>query len=118
MPEPANAELYKKIKDKIYSQYPKHSAYRSGLLVKSYKEAGGTYKGNKKEDEGLSLWFRSEWKNQRGEAGYKYKSDVYRPTKRINEKTPTTFSELTKEQIEKARQEKARTGKVKKFDKK
>lgn len=48
MPEPANAELYKKIKDKIYSQYPKHSAYRSGLLVKSYKEAGGTYKGKKK----------------------------------------------------------------------
>ena len=47
MSEPANKKLYEKVKDEIYKKYPKHSAYRSGLLVKSYKEAGGTYKGKK-----------------------------------------------------------------------
>ena len=42
---------------------------------------------------------------------------MYRPTVKVNDKTPTTFKELTKEQIEKAKKEKARTGRVKKFDK-
>jgi len=41
---------------------------------------------------------------------------VYRPTIRINEKTPTTFNELTKNQIIKAKKEKEKTGRVKKFD--
>jgi hypothetical protein len=40
---------------------------------------------------------------------------VYRPTKRITKDTPTTFSELSKQQIEKAKKEKAKTGRVKKF---
>jgi len=57
-----------------------------------------------------------KWVNQDGETGYKHKSDVYRPSVRVNKDTPTTFKELTKQQIEKARQEKARTGRVKKFD--
>ena len=117
MSEPKDKELYDKVKKEIYKRYPEHSAYRSGLLVKTYKERGGTYKGNKDDNKGLSRWFKEEWKNQRGGEGYKLKSDVYRPTKRINEKTPTTFKELTKEQIERARREKARTGSVKKFDK-
>ena len=30
--------LYEKVKKEIYLKYPKHSAYRSGLLVKKYKE--------------------------------------------------------------------------------
>ena len=83
------------------------SAYRSSLLVKTYKERGGTYLGKKNDNTGLNLWFDSKWRNQRGEEGYKYKSDVYRPTVKVNDKTPTTFNELTKKQIE--RQEKART---------
>ena len=65
----------------------------------------------------MNRWFSEKWSNQRGGTGYKSKSDVYRPTVKVNDKTPTTFNELTKKQIEKARQEKARTGKVKKFDK-
>ncbi len=32
--------LYEKVKKEIYLKYPKHSAYRSGLLVKKYKEGG------------------------------------------------------------------------------
>ena len=110
-------ELYENVKKEIYKTYPEHSAYRSGLLVNTYKERGGEYIGKKDVSKGLGAWFRSEGSNQRGETGYKYKSDVYRPNKSINKDTPTTFSELTKEQIERARREKARTGSVKKFDK-
>ena len=117
MSEPKNKKLYEKVKDEIYKKYPKHSAYRSGLLVKEYKARGGEYKGKKQSDKGLSAWYREKWSNQRGETGYKYKSDVYRPTKRINKNTPVTFDELSKKEIERARREKARKGRVKRFDK-
>ena len=116
MSEPKNKKLYEEVKAEIYRRYPQHSAYRSGLLVKEYKARGGEYIGKKNDEKGLGLWFRSEWKNQRGETGYKYKSDVYRPTKKINDKVPTTFSELNADQIKKARAEKAKNGRVKKFD--
>ena len=112
-----NKKLYEQVKDEIYKKYPTHSAYRSALLVKEYKARGGTYEGTKNKNEGLSAWYREKWSNQRGETGYKYKSDVYRPTIRINKNTPTTFNELTKKEIEKARREKARKGRVKRFDK-
>ena len=121
---PNDKELYEKTKKEIYKKYPVHSAYRSGLLVKAYKEAyekkhksKNAYSGKKKKDEGLSRWYSEEWKNDKGGVGYTSKSSVYRPTKRITKDTPTTFSELTKEQIEKAKKEKARTKRVKQFSK-
>ena len=55
--------------------------------------------------------------NQRGETGYKKKGDVYRPTKRVNSKTATTFKELSKKEIDAAKREKAKTGRVKEFKK-
>ena len=36
--EPVDNNLYNKTKKKNYKKYPKHSAYRSGLLVKKYKK--------------------------------------------------------------------------------
>ena len=117
MSTPADKKLYDQVKKEIYEKYPKHSAYRSGLLVQEYKKRGGTYKGKENKSSGLNRWFNEKWTNQRGETGYKNKSDVYRPTVKVNKDTPTTFKELTKEQIEKAKKEKARTGRVKKFDK-
>ena len=115
MPEPSNKELYEKVKNEIYALYPKHSAYRSGLIVQAYKKLGGTYTGKKNTSTGLNLWFGSKWLNQRGEVGYKFKSDIYRPTIKIHENTPATFSELSKKEIKRARREKARTSKVKQF---
>ena len=41
MPEPTNKKLYEEVKKEIYAKYPKHSAYRSGLLVQEYKKRGG-----------------------------------------------------------------------------
>ena len=117
MSKPANQELYDKVKKDIYAKYPKHSAYRSGLLVQEYKSRGGTYVGTKNSKKGLGKWFKETWLNSRGEVGYKYKNDVYRPTVKVNKDTPKTFKELTDKEIKEARIEKAKTGRVKKFDK-
>jgi hypothetical protein len=36
-----------KLKDKVWKMYDKPSAYRSGMLVKIYIRAGGSYSGDK-----------------------------------------------------------------------
>ena len=111
MPEPTNKKLYEEVKAEIYAKYPKHSAYRS------YKRRGGTYEGKESQTKGLNLWMKEKWLNQRGEVGYKYLSDIYRPTVRVTKETPITFQELTQKEIERARREKAKTGRVNKFKK-
>lgn len=123
--KPKDLALYNKVKKEIYKKYPKHSAYRSGILVKTYKEryfkkhkSKVAYTGKKSDKKGLGRWFKEDWKNQRGGKGYKKKGDVYRPTKRVTKKTPATFKELTKKEIKDAQKEKKKTGRVKKFDKK
>ena len=121
-PKPTDPVLYEKIKQKLYEEMPKHSAYRSGQLVQRYKKAfKKKYKDKepytgKKEDSNLKRWFEEDWRTQEGSTTYKKKGDVFRPTKRISKKTPTTFSELTKSQIKKAQKEKKKKGRVKKFD--
>ena len=56
MPEPTNKKLYEEVKKEIYAKYPKHSAYRSGLLVQEYKKRGGGYSGDKSKGS-LGRWF-------------------------------------------------------------
>jgi hypothetical protein len=120
---PTDQVLYDKVKKEIYEQNPVHSAYRSGTIVKKYKEEFVKEYGKEKKPyaekkptkTGLKRWFNEDWRNQRGELGYKYKSDVYRPTKRITKKTPKTYKELSKKRINKARTQKYRKGKVHKF---
>ena len=121
MPHTTDEKLYEKIKNELFKKY-KPSAYRSGFLVQKYKEEfvkkhnnNNYYRGNK-TNSNLKRWFNEKWTNQRGEIGYKNKSDIYRPTIRINDKTPTTFNELTKNQIIKAKKEKEKTGRVKRFN--
>lgn len=111
-----NPKLYKQAKDKY--KHLKHSAYKSGLVVKEYKRLGGKYEGDKPKKKGLSRWFKEKWRNQRGEVGYKKKGDIYRPTKRITKKTPTTIKEISKKEVKRAMKEKKSTGRVKKFKKK
>jgi hypothetical protein len=115
-PRPLNQKLYEKVKAEIYGKMPIHSAYRSGLVVKEYKRRGGKYAGSKNSGS-LNRWFKEDWRNQRGEIGYSQKGDVYRPTKRVSSKTPSTFSELSSKEISRAKSEKARTGRVKSFKK-
>ena len=121
MTRPTDEKLYQKIKAKVYREIPKHSAYRSGLLVKKYKEEFKKLYGDKepytgkKPTKGLTRWFKEKWKTQSGDTTYKKKGDVFRPTKRITKDTPKTFKEISKPSLKKAQKEKARTGRVKKF---
>lgn len=120
---PVDPTIYTQIKKQIYKHNPVHSAYRSGLLVKEYKRLFkskyGTkkpYSGRQSRKTGLPRWFNEEWRNQRGEIGYRYKSDVYRPTRRITKRTPITFKELSKRRVSRARREKSRKGRVYRFN--
>jgi hypothetical protein len=110
-----NTELYNKVKTAIKKVYPVHSAYRSGLIVRTYKRLGGVYPGKKPTRTGLVRWFKEDWKSNTGKYGYTSKSSVYRPTKRVTKNTPKTFSELTPKELIRAKREKSRTGHVKKF---
>ena len=120
---PSDIKLYNQTKRNIYKRYPKHSAYRSGLLVKEYKrrfrkkynKSKKAYIGKKTPKKGLARWFKEDWRNQRGKIGYKYKNDIYRPTKRVTSKTPKTYKQLKKRNIIKYRQEKYRKGRVNRF---
>jgi len=104
-----NKKLYLKIRNK-YKNMP-NSAYRSGLIVKQYKNAGGVYK-KAKTKQGLTRWFKEDWKTQEGKKTYNSKSDIFRPTKKINKKTPKLLKNV---EINKKRKEKLKKGRVKKF---
>ena len=117
MPKPTNQKLYDKVKAEIVKKVPKHSAYRSGMIVKEYKKRGGGYEGKKPEKKGLSRWFKEDWRTQEGSKTYKKKGDIFRPTKRVTKDTPTTMKELTPAQKKKAQAEKKATGRVKKYKK-
>lgn len=88
MPTPNNPKLYAKARRIADKTYKKSSAYKSGFIVKKYKELGGTYKKDGKTKL-LKRWFREEWKDIGNEA-----YPVYRPTKRVSKKTPLTASEI------------------------
>lgn len=117
MPTPTNKALYEKVKKEIYAKNPKHSAYRSGLVVKEYKKRGGKYSGKKDDSKGLGRWFKEDWRTEKGKKTYKEGGTIFRPTKRVTKDTPTTMSELTAKQKKAAIKEKKATGRVKKYKK-
>jgi len=95
-----NPELYEEAKKIADATYKKPSAYKSGFIVKKYKELGGTYSG-KKENKGINRWFKEEWKDV-GKKDYYFKNyPVYRPTKRITKDTPLTVQEINPSNLKK-----------------
>ena len=88
MPTPLNPELYNQAKEIADRIYQKSSAYKSGFIVKKYKELGGTYSDDKKPKK-LKIWFSEAWKDI-GDSKY----PVYRPTVRANKTTPLLISEI------------------------
>lgn len=123
MPTPSSRTLYERVKAEVYREIPRHSAYRSGTVVKRYKRAFAEkygskrppYKGDKPTRRGLTRWFAEDWRNQRGEYGYKRKGDIYRPMIRVTRDTPPTHGELTRLEVRRARREKATKGRVRRF---
>ena len=121
--DPSDKKLYNNIKKKIYKEIPTHSAYRSGHVVKSYTKAFAKKYSNKKspykncnrKKSSLKRWMDEDWTNQRGKVGYKYKSDVYRPSKRINKHTPLTHKEITNKELKRARRIKGSKGRINRF---
>lgn len=124
--EPQDKALYNRVKTKLYKNMPLHSAYRSGILVQKYKKAyrekygknTSPYYGKKPKKVGLARWFREKWATQDGLPVYKHKNDIFRPKKRITNRTPLTHGELTKKEIKRARRTKRRVGRVNRFRKK
>jgi len=88
MPIIDNPKLYEQAKKIADEKYSKPSAYKSGFIVKKYKELGGTYTDDKNPKD-LKRWFKEDWKDI-GNKDY----PVYRPTKRISEKTPLLPKEI------------------------
>jgi hypothetical protein len=95
MPKVLDPELYDLAKHKADKVYKKHSAYKSGYIVKTYKELGGRYKADKKSKT-LKRWYKEKWKD----IGHK-EYPVYRPTVRINRSTPLTVKEINKSDLRK-----------------
>jgi hypothetical protein len=83
-----NKKLYENVKKMADDIYIKPSAYKSGFIVKKYKELGGKFQDDN-EDKNLKRWFEEDWKDI---ADLDY--PVFRPTKRINNKTPLTPDEI------------------------
>jgi hypothetical protein len=83
-----NPDIYQKAKEIADKTYKTHGAYKSGFLVKKYKELGGEYADDGKP-RNLKRWFQEDWKDV---GGLPY--PVYRPTKRISEETPLTVNEI------------------------
>jgi len=91
-----NPELYEKAKAYADNIFKKPSAFKSGFIVKKYKELGGTYSGEKPSKTGIARWFKEEWKDF-GNKEY----PVFRPTKRITKDTPLTPEEIKPSNLKK-----------------
>jgi hypothetical protein len=101
MPYPKNEKLYENVKKKIMKSYKKPSAFASGAIVKEYKRQGGRYIDDNKEKK-LERWFDEKWVNANPILG-KTKPNAYplfRPTKKVNENTPTLLQEVPKKRLE------------------
>lgn len=88
-----NQVLYDKVKVYAGQVYKKPSAYKSGFIVKTYKKLGGTYSDDNKEKP-LARWFDEGWQDI-GNKEY----PVYRPTIKINKKTPLLEKEIDPKQL-------------------
>ena len=95
MPKVDNIPLYEEVTRYANTIYQKPSAYKSGFIVKKYKELGGTYSEDKKPKK-LKEWFKSNWLDVGGK-----EYPVYRPTIRVNKSTPLTVQEISPSNLKK-----------------
>jgi hypothetical protein len=129
---PKNKALYAAVKAEADAKFmAPTSAYKSGWIVRTYKDRGGKYEPIQNDARngrtGLARWFAEKWvnlnaplngdKNQKNQkpqyepcgrehATRKGTYPLCRPSKRITQATPRTAEELSPEAIAKANREK------------
>ena len=95
--KPKNIQLYNQVKMMADEIYKKPSAFKSGYIIKKYKELGGEFI-NDGEEKKLKRWFDEKWEDINP-----FKNDstypVFRPTVRINKETPLTVNEIDKNNL-------------------
>ena len=98
MPKILDPNIYKKAAEIADKTYKTHSAYKSGFIVKKYKELGGRY-GDDGKPKNLKRWYKEQWYDV-GNKSY----PVYRPKVKVSKDTPLTIKEIDprnlKQQIE------------------
>ena len=62
MPIVIDKTLYNSVKQAADQKYSKPSAYKSGWIVKTYKERGGRY-ADDNQPKNLERWFQEDWKD-------------------------------------------------------
>jgi len=90
MPIINDKALYEKAKKIADEKYSKPSAYKSGYIVKTYKQLGGEYIEDGKE-KNLKRWYQENWKSVASSNQY----PVLRPTVKVSKKTPLLPSEIS-----------------------
>lgn len=97
MPVVLDQELYDRVKAYADTVYSKPSAYKSGFIVKTYKQLGGRYSDSGKDNKSKPLkeWFDASWENIAKKGDY----PVLRPTVRVNKDTPLLPSEIDKKNL-------------------
>jgi len=113
-----NPELYLKAKKEVMAKYKKHSAYRSMMIVKKYKELGGKVDESKAKG-GTNRWLKEKWKNltpvalgvtsiaNAPKCGVKHpkqgnNKSICRPTVKKGKNTPKLAQTYSKAEIKKA----------------
>ena len=74
----------------------------------------------RKTAKGLALkrWFKEKWETSDGKEDYSdTKENTFRPTVKVSEKTPKTWSQLSSSEIAAAKKEKKEKGRVNEYDK-
>ena len=92
--------LWDKLKDKIMEgdkggRPNKWSARKAQLLVKMYKDAGGTFKGKKDKNNSLTKWTKQNWTTKSGMPSLKT-GERYLPKKAIEALTPEQYAETSR----------------------
>lgn len=108
MPQPTDSGLYQEARDFIMSRYKKNSAFASGAIVKHYKQLFKKKYGedtppysNDDKQKNLKRWFEEKWVDVNPVLGI-YDDDAYpvfRPTVKVNDKTPTLMQEIPKKNL-------------------
>jgi hypothetical protein len=102
MPSPSDPALYNEAKDFIMSKYKTNSPFASGAVVKHYKQlykkkhnSTDSYTQDDKP-KNLKRWFDEKWVSANPSAGISDADayQVFRPTKKVNDKTPKLLQDI------------------------